>query len=85
MNKLIIFSASWCRPCKRLKKTLESLESLKDYSNIIVYDIDINSEKAIEWGISAVPTIILVNSQDEELQRTLGGLPKQKLLELLNA
>jgi thioredoxin-like negative regulator of GroEL len=82
MNKLIIFSASWCRPCKRLKKTLESL---KDDSNIIVYDIDINAEKAIEWRISAVPTIILVNNQEEEIQRTLGDLPKEKLLELLNA
>jgi thioredoxin-related protein len=82
MNKLIIFSASWCSPCKRLKNTLKSLN---DYSNIKVYDIDINVEKAIEWRVDAVPTIILVNGQGEELKRTLGVLPKEKLLELLNA
>ena len=82
MNKLIIFSASWCSPCKRLKNTLESLN---DYSNIKVYDIDINVEKAIEWRVDAVPTIILVSDQGEELKRTLGVLPKEKLLELLNA
>jgi len=82
MNKLIIFSASWCRPCVRLKKTLESLKS---DSNIKVYDIDINVEKAIEWKVDAVPTIILVNNQGEELHRTLGNLSEERLLELLNA
>lgn len=50
-----------------------------------MYDIDINVEKAIEWRVDAVPTIILVNGQGEELKRTLGVLPKEKLLELLNA
>ena len=77
-NKLLIFSASWCRPCQRLKKNIEGLD------NIVQYDIDIHREKAIEWEVDAVPTIILVNHKDQELRRMLGNQTREKLLELLN-
>ena len=80
-NKLIIFSASWCRPCSRLKKVLDSIE---DQSRIIVYDLDINQEEAISWNVDAVPTIIKVNHVNQELRRLLGAQTKEKLLELLN-
>lgn len=80
-NKLIIFSASWCRPCRRLKKVLESIE---DQSRIVVYDLDINQEEAISWNVDVVPTIIKVNHVNQELRRLLGAQTKEKLLELLN-
>lgn len=80
-NKLVIFSASWCRPCQRLKKVLDSIE---DKSRIEVYDLDVNREEAILWNVDAVPTIILVNHVKQELRRLLGIQTKEKLLELLN-
>lgn len=80
-NKLIIFSASWCRPCQRLKKVLDSIE---DQSSIVVYDLDINQEEAISWNVDVVPTIIKVNHVNQELRRLLGAQTKEKLLELLN-
>lgn len=80
-NKLVIFSASWCRPCQRLKKVLDSIE---DQSRIVVYDLDINQEDAISWNVDVVPTILLVNHVSQELRRLLGTQTKEKLLELLN-
>lgn len=80
-NKLIIFSASWCRPCQRLKKVLDSID---DKSRIVVYDLDINQEEAISWNVDVVPTILLVNHVGQELRRLLGTQTKEKLLELLN-
>ena len=77
-NKLLIFSASWCRPCSRLQKNLEGLE------NIVKYDIDISRETALEWKVDAVPTIILVNYKNQELYRTVGVLSRDRLVSLLN-
>lgn len=80
-NKLIIFSASWCRPCSKLKKAVDSLE---DRSRVRIYDIDANAEEALAWNVDVVPTIILVNHVRQELRRLVGNQTKEKLLELLN-
>lgn len=80
-KKLLIFSAAWCRPCARLKKTVASLE---DSSRILTYDIDVQADIAMQYNIDVVPTLLLINHQGQELRRLVGTQSKEKLLELLS-
>lgn len=80
MNKMLVFSAEWCGPCKALKPTLLQL----DQDRIVYYDIDRNIEERELYQIKAVPTIILLDSEGIELDRLMGSQSLRKLQDLLD-
>tara|TARA_R110000782_G_scaffold171531_1_gene263282 strand:+ start:434 stop:682 length:249 start_codon:yes stop_codon:yes gene_type:complete len=65
----ILFSASWCGPCKTLKKYAKD----NDISFTSVYDIDTEegAELSALHGIRGVPTVITL-SNSTELSRFTG-------------
>lgn len=78
MNKLIVFSASWCGPCKRLAPAVaELMEKYPD--NVVKYDVDVEVELREDFEITAVPTLILVDDDGQEISRKLGILDKDSL------
>lgn len=78
MNKLIVFSASWCGPCKRLAPAVaELIEKYPD--NVVKYDVDVEVELRDDFEITAVPTLILVDNDGQEISRKLGILDKDSL------
>lgn len=78
MNKLIVFSASWCGPCKRLAPAVaELIEKYPD--NVVKYDVDIEVELRDDFEITAVPTLILVDNDGQEISRKLGIMDKDSL------
>ena len=57
---LVDFFANWCGPCRMLTPTLEKLASdYEDKAVIAKIDIDKNNDLAIEFKVSAVPTLAL--------------------------
>lgn len=57
---LVDFSASWCGPCKMLAPVLESVsETMKDKVTIVKVDVDESMDLASQYGIMAVPTMIV--------------------------
>lgn len=81
MDKRVLrFTASWCQPCKALAKTLEDI---KTDVPISVYDIDENTDYAIEYGIRGVPTLVMLNG-NTEVKRLVGMTTPNKLEEWLN-
>ena len=68
MKKVLRFTASWCQPCKMLAK---NLESIKTDIPIEVIDIDSETEKAKQYGIRGVPTLIMLDG-DKEVKRNVG-------------
>jgi glutaredoxin len=54
MSKLILYSASWCMPCRNVKATLDKYKIAYE-----VVDIDKDSERARLGGIRGVPTLEL--------------------------
>ena len=80
MNKLLVFSAAWCGPCKAFKPTLLELEQDK----LVYIDIDEMPEIRRDYEVRSVPTVILVDENGVELERLVGGQLLSTLQELLD-
>jgi thioredoxin 1 len=76
--KLLKFSASWCGPCKMLTKVMESVEF-----PYIVEEVDIegNEELVAKYGVRGVPTLILLDDNNEVVVVHIGALDKTALEE----
>lgn len=79
MNKLLIFKASWCKPCTEMKPIINEL----DQTRIEIYDIDHSQDVAREYGVSGVPCFLLVDENRNEIDYILGATTKDKLQALL--
>ena len=77
MKKVLMFSATWCGPCRMSKPVFTQLkESKQDYQYEIV-DIDENPVMATNFGVTAVPTFVIMDG-DREVNRVLGDVKKLK-------
>ncbi|KAA0706299.1 Thioredoxin, mitochondrial [Triplophysa tibetana] len=62
---LVDFHAQWCGPCKILGPRLEkAIAKQKGRVNMAKVDIDEHTDLAIEYGVSAVPTVIAMRGGD---------------------
>ncbi|KAI2666877.1 Thioredoxin, mitochondrial [Labeo rohita] len=62
---LIDFHAQWCGPCKILGPRLEkAIAKQKGRVAMAKVDIDEHTDLAIEYGVSAVPTVIAMRGGD---------------------
>ena len=80
MKKVLRFTASWCGPCKMLEKTLQEVNLGVP---IEVIDIDNSPEKATEFKVRGVPTLVLVEDEQEK-KRLVGNKTKQELEAFVN-
>ena len=62
MKRILKFSATWCQPCKMLAKTLEDMELEFPLEEI---DIDQNKDLLEKFNIRGVPTMVLMDGEDE--------------------
>jgi thioredoxin-like negative regulator of GroEL len=85
---IVEFTADWCKPCKKFKKTVlsDSLvrESLRD---VVFVECDIETTKGEEihdrYGGGSLPSFLLLDTNGLELHRVSGYQEKPEFLELL--
>lgn len=75
--KLLKFQASWCQPCKMLTATLKDLELPFDVTEI---DIDEDMDTAMKYGVRGVPTLILLNDDNETIVTHVGSITKDQFV-----
>jgi thioredoxin 1 len=76
---LVDFWAPWCGPCKMLGPTIEELATT--YAGRVrvgKVNIDDNQQVAGEYGVSAIPTVMIFKN-GEVVDRFTGVTPKSKL------
>ena len=76
---LVDFWAPWCVPCKAIAPTLEELASELDGKlTIAKVNIDENDAVAAEYGVRAIPTMILFKG-GQVAETLVGMMPKAAL------
>ena len=81
MKKILYFSAAWCGPCKTLGPIIESVEGQINYQKI---DVDSNQDLSVKYGIRNIPTLVLVDRDGTELNRSTGVIQKQQIIDFYN-
>lgn len=83
---LIDFSAEWCAACKVLEAQVFSdatvIEALQDYVFVEV-DTDAFPESAKAHDVVGMPTLLVLNSDGEELYRNVGLITPEEFSETL--
>lgn len=83
MYELLDFHATWCQPCKLLSVILDKVMSERPNLKLTKLDVDEEADKAKEFKIMGVPTLVLLKD-GVEVDRSVGALPKAKLDDWLN-
>lgn len=80
--KLLKFYAEWCGPCKGLSQVIKQAG---DKITIPVEDVNIDENvfMAQNFQVRSVPTMVLVDDNENEIKRQVGLVNEEKLLEFL--
>ena len=76
---VVDFWAEWCGPCRMVSPVIEELA--KEFAGKVTFgkcDTDGNQKLAIQFGISAIPTILLF-SNGQMVDRIIGAYPKETI------
>ena len=80
MKTMKYFSATWCGPCKAFKPIMQEVAN-EGYS-VEFIDVDQEQNKATKYGVRSVPTVV-IEENGIEVDRFIGSIPKQMILEKL--
>lgn len=82
---LVDFWAPWCGPCKMLAPMIAELaDEYAGKARVCKMDTDEHREAAIEYGINAIPTLILFKDGNIE-KKWVGLTSKDNIAEAIDA
>lgn len=81
--KILYFGATWCPPCKIMKKTFsdKEIKIILDKHKFVMYDYDTDIIIAKKYKVKFLPTLIILKEGKETL-RLVGLRTKAQLMEI---
>ena len=79
---LVDFNATWCGPCRALKPIVEGLAEEHPEYKFVSVDVDEMDELAADHDISSIPCLVVYKG-GKEAARSVGLIPKERILDLL--
>ncbi len=76
--QLLKFYADWCYPCKSLSEVMSKIEIPW---KVVEVDIDKNMEDTIFYGVRTVPTLILLDENNNIVHKSVGLLTEKEFKE----
>lgn len=80
---LVDFFATWCGPCKMLSPVLEEVANERNDVIVLKIDVDEVGDVAAQYGIQAIPTLILFKN-GQQVDKRMGYQNKNQLLAFIN-
>ena len=76
---LLLFSATWCGPCRSYKPIVERVvDDTDDAVRLLVVDTDTSADIAAHYGVRSVPTLLCFRDGELVGQQT-GAMPESRL------
>jgi thioredoxin 1 len=75
---LVDFWAPWCGPCRLVSPILEEIDADRDDLRVVKMNVDDNQQTAANFGILAIPTMILFRN-GAEAKRIQGAMPRKRI------
>ena len=81
---LVDFWATWCGPCRTIAPVVDEISDELDGKAIVgKVNVDDNSETPVEYGIRSIPTLLIFKN-GEAVDRIVGVIPKEQIIDELN-
>lgn len=81
---LIVFSGTWCPPCRALEPTLQALAADRPNLRVVEIDVDENQGLAQRFMVRSIPSLFLFKEGRVASQR-LGNQTRRQLEEWLSS
>lgn len=86
--KILKFSASWCGPCRVFANTFKKVSEMEKYKDIEFKSIDIEEDEGElyveKYNIRSVPTILLLDEDDNIIYKLSGNIPLDDFVSMIN-